>query len=110
MPGAYAPGYAGYLVFHPIVQFYARTVTSVRFRTNGISAATRHRPELRSLSADSTIAQSPAHTASNLGGAPHTQDCHTFFLAPHASEKTADTAKIAKSSDHHTGVHTQSED
>ena len=77
------------------------------FRTNGISPATQHRPELRSLSADSTIALSPAHTASNLGGAPRTYDYHIFFLAPHAGEKTADKAKIAKSSDHHMGVQIQ---
>ena len=55
MPGAYAPGYAGSPSYHSLAQFYARTVTSARFRTNGISPATRHRPEVRSPSAEKHV-------------------------------------------------------
>ena len=72
MPGAYAPGYARSPLSHPIVQFYAGTVTSAKFRTNGVSPAIRHRPEIRSLFTDSTAALSPAHITSNLGG------CHEY--------------------------------
>ena len=41
---------------HPSqAQFYAHTVTSARFRTNGISPATRHPPEVRSPSAEKHV-------------------------------------------------------
>ena len=99
MPGSYAPGYAGSPSYHSLVQFYARTVTSARFRTNGISPATRHRPEIRNPSAESYVRVKSGPHRLEFGWCPaHLGLPHLFSHSTHRRKKLPETtgATISK--------------